>query len=366
MIYLVLQTTGIMMVMGGALAGLLVIAERYLADYGECNIDINGKRQEKVKGGSSLLSSLNSKNIFLASACGGRGSCGFCKCKVIEGGGPLLPTEKPFLSAEEIAENIRLSCQVKIKRDIRIELPEAIFNIRKFKAKVSKIRDYTHDIKELTLDLTDSAIDFKAGQYIQLHSARYGKVKQSVSRAYSLSSKQSSNNLVQVIIRLVPKGICTTWVHEYLKEGDVVDFTGPYGDFFIRDTQKDIIFIAGGSGMAPIKSMLERLLEINTRRRVLFYFGARCKEDLYLTEYLYDFESKLIDFEYYPVLSQPCEEDKWQGKTGYITPYIKEQIRDSKNTEAYLCGSPGMINSVTKALKEYGISESDIFYDSFS
>ncbi|MCF7912137.1 MAG: 2Fe-2S iron-sulfur cluster binding domain-containing protein [Candidatus Cloacimonetes bacterium] len=366
MIILVLQTTGIMMVMGGVLAALLVIAERYLADYGECNIDINGKRQEKVKGGSSLLSSLNSRNIYLASACGGRGSCGFCKCKVIEGGGPLLPTEKPFLSPEEISENIRLSCQVKIKKDIKIELPEAIFNIRKFKAKVSSIRDYTHDIKELTLDLKDSStINFKAGQYIQLHSARYGKVKQSVSRAYSISSNQSSTDLVQVIIRLVPKGICTTWVHEYLKEGDDVEFTGPYGDFYIRDTDKDIIFIAGGSGMAPIKSMLEWLLEINSPRKIFYFFGARCKEDLYLTEYLYEFENKLADFEYHPVLSQPGEEDKWQGKTGYITPYLKDVIRDSKNTEAYLCGSPGMINSVSKGLKEYGISESDIFYDSF-
>jgi len=365
MIYQVLQTTIIMMITGGVLALLLVIAEKYLADYGECNIDINGKRQEKVKGGSSLLSSLNSKNIFLASACGGRGSCGFCKCKVIDGGGPLLPTEKPFLSPEEISENIRLSCQVKIKKDIKIELPEAIFNIRKFKAKVTRIKDYTYDIKELTLDLIDLAIDFKAGQYIQLHSAKYGKVKQSVSRAYSISSNQSSKNMVQVIIRQVPKGICTTWVHEYLKEGDIVEFTGPYGDFYIRDTSKDILFIAGGSGMAPIKSMLELLHETGSQRRVLYFFGARCKDDLYLTDYLNDFESKLTDYQYHPVLSQPCEEDQWQGKTGYITPYLKDAIKDNKNTEAYLCGSPGMINTITKGLKEYGISESDIFYDSF-
>ncbi|MDP8221159.1 MAG: 2Fe-2S iron-sulfur cluster-binding protein [Candidatus Stygibacter frigidus] len=207
MIYLVLQTTIIMMITGGVLALLLVIAEKYLADYGECKIDINGKREETVKGGSSLLNSLNSKNIFLASACGGRGSCGFCKCKVIKGGGPLLPTEKPFLTSEEIADNIRLSCQVKIKNDIEIELPEEIFNIRKFKAKVTSIKEYTYDIKELTLDLTDSTIDFKSGQYIQLHSPRYGKVKQSVSRAYSISSNETNKNVVQVIIRLVPRDL---------------------------------------------------------------------------------------------------------------------------------------------------------------
>ena len=365
MIYLVLQTTIIMMITGGVLALLLVIAEKYLADYGECKIDINGKRQETVKGGSSLLNSLNSKNIFLASACGGRGSCGFCKCKVIEGGGPLLPTEKPFLTSKEISDNIRLSCQVKIKTDIKIELPEDIFNIRKYKAKVTGIKDYTYDIKELTLELIDSTINFKSGQYIQLHAPRYGKVKQSVSRAYSISSNESNKSMVQIIIRLVPKGICTTWVHEYLKEGDELNFTGPYGDFYIRDTSKDIIFIAGGSGMAPIKSMLEKLNENDSQRKIAYFFGARCKDDLYLTDYLYEFETKLTDFQYHPVISQPCEEDQWQGKTGYITPYLKDVIKDSKNTEAYLCGSPGMISAMVKGLKKYGISENNIFYDSF-
>ncbi len=367
MLILILQTTGIMMLTGGVLAALLVIAERFLADYGECKIDINGKRQETVKGGSSLLNSLNSKKIFLASACGGRGSCGFCKCQVLDGGGPLLPTEKPFLTPDEINDNIRLSCQVKIKKDIKIQIPEAIFNIRKFKAKVIKITNLTYDIKELVIDLIEpGTIDFKAGQYLQLQTNSYGKVKHPVSRAYSISSNPSLTKQVQVIIRLVPAGICTTWVHEHLKEGDLVEFTGPYGDFYIRDTQKDMVFIAGGSGMAPIKSMLEYLEENKSSRNIIFFFGAKTKADLYLTSYLKDFESKLTNFQYHPVLSKPDPEDNWQGKTGYITPFLKENIKKSANTEAYLCGSPGMINSILKGLRECGLKEENIFFDSFN
>ena len=343
-----------------------MIAERWLNNYGDCKIDINGKREITVKGGNSLLSSLSEKQVYLPSACGGRGSCGACKCQITEGGGPLLPTEKPFLSQAELADNIRLSCQVKVKSGISIQIPESIFNIRKYSAVISEIIDYTYDIKGITFKLDEGeTIDFKAGQYVQLITEPYAKMKQRVSRAYSISSKPEFNTAVQLIIRLVPEGICTTWVHNYLKVGDRVNFTGPYGDFFLRDTDADILFVAGGSGKAPIKSMLEHLQVVGTNRKMTYFFGARTPRDLYLTEEMKSFEQVFPDFRYEPVLSHAVPEDKWQGKAGYVMPYFKDAIRDPQKTEAYLCGSPGMINAVTKALSDMGVPADKIYFDSF-
>lgn len=351
----------------GILATLIVVAKAILQNYGDCEININDKRKVTIEGGVSLLTALAEENIFVPSACGGRGSCGACKCKVIDGGGPVLPTEKPYFTAQELADNNRLACQVKVKNDIRIEIPEEIFNIRKFKTKVAKIEDFTYDIKGVTFELiTPNEIDFKAGQYVQLRSPKYAKVRESVTRAYSISSKPSLNNQLQLIIRKVPEGICTTWVHDFLNEGQEAELTGPYGDFFIRDTEADIIFVAGGSGKAPIKSMLEDLAEKDCKRKMSYFFGARTLKDLYLTEYIHSFEEKLSDFTYYPILSHPEPEDNWEGKTGFVMPHFPDAIRDPKNTEAYLCGSPGMIAAVTKSLKELGIPEDKIYYDSFA
>jgi Na+-transporting NADH:ubiquinone oxidoreductase subunit F len=368
MFQLVLQNVLIATGITGLLAFLLVVAEFFFANYGECEIDINkGKKKLKVKGGSSLLSVLDENKIYLASACGGRGSCGFCKCVVHSGAGPLLPTEKPFLTTEDLQSNVRLSCQVKVKEDIEIQIPEHIFNIKKFQAVVHKIKDLTYDIKELTLKLVEpNTISFKAGQYVQLEAPRYAKSKQAVNRAYSISSSPLHEDYIELIIRRVPDGICTTYVFDYLKEGDSINFTGPFGDFFIRETKADILFVAGGSGKAPIKSMTEYLKKVGTERRMVYMFGARTAKDLYYTELFQDFEKEFPDFSYVPVLSQPEEHSNWQGKTGYIPPYFKEYIKDSKNTEAYLCGSPGMIAAVTKGLIENGVDKDKIYYDSFS
>lgn len=355
-----------MCAIGGSLALIMVLAQKWLNSYGEVNIRINGKRDLKVTGGNNLLVTLGDKQIFLPSACGGRGSCGACKCKVASGAGPVLPTEKPFLSAQELAGSVRLACQIKVKTDTEIEIPEDIFNIRRFNATITEIIDYTYDIKGITFKLGEGeTIDFKAGQYVQLETQPYGKIKQKVMRAYSISSTPKLNDRIQLIIRLVPEGICTTWVHQYLKVGDQVSFTGPYGDFYLRDTQADILYVAGGSGKAPIKSILEFLAEVGTNRKMTYFFGARTAKDLYLTEEMHDFEKVFDQFEYVPVLSHATPEDNWTGKTGFVMPYFKDAIRDPKNTEAYLCGSPGMIAAVTKALKEYGLDEDKIYYDSF-
>lgn len=348
------------------LATLLVIARKFLSNYGDCIININGKRHITVKGGNSLLASLADQQVFIPSACGGRGSCAACKCQVKDGGGPLLPTERPLLTKAELDGNVRLACQVKIKSDISIQIPDSIFNIRKYKATVTEIIDYTYDIKGITFKLPEGEkIDFQAGQYMQLITKPYAKVRQSVSRAYSISSKPEEDDRIQLIIRRVPEGICTTWVHDHLKLGDEVELTGPYGDFFIRDTDSDILFVAGGSGKAPIKSMLEHLQVVGCNRKMTYFFGARTTRDLYLTDFMKDFEKVFADFHYEPVLSQPAADDNWAGKTGFVMPYFKETIRDPKNTEAYLCGSPGMIDAVTKSLVGLGVPKEKIYYDSF-
>jgi len=363
----IINTILIVSGISGFLALLLVIADYFFANYGDRKITINGKKEIIVEGGDPLLSALNQNKIYLPSACGGRGNCGFCKCKVYEGGGPLPPTEKPFLSKDEIKDSTRLSCQIKVKEDISIEIPEDIFNIKKFKAKVVQIKDMTNDIKEIRLKLLDPLeMDFKAGQYIQLNSPKYHKVKQTVSRAYSISSSPDNKNSIELIIRKVPDGICTTWVHDYLKKGDEVNFTGPFGDFFIRETEADMLFVAGGSGKAPIKSMVEYLEKRKSKRRMGYFFGARNVNELYYTEYFNEFEKNMISFNYYPVLSKPTEACDWNGRCGYVMPYFDEFIKDPKNTEVYLCGSPGMISAVVKGLKEKGISEDKIYFDSFS
>lgn len=350
----------------GLLAVILVIAERYFANYGDCKININNKKEFVVKGGGNLLSALAENKLFIPSACGGRGSCGFCKVKALEGAGPLLPTEKPYLNAKEISEHVRLACQIKVRNDLKIVIPDELFNIKKFKAQISEVVDYTYDIKGITFKLLDPvSIDFKAGQYMQLEAPKYAKSKQLVSRAYSISSSPVIDDSVQLIIRRVPDGIVTSWVHDYMKIGDLVNLTGPFGDFYIRDTQADMLFIAGGSGKAPIKSMLEYLEKENSTRKMVYFFGARTKKDLYLTDYIKSFETKLADFKYIPVLSSPTDNDDWQGQTGHIPPLMGEHIRDPKNTEAYLCGSPGMISAVEKELLRLGVPSSNIFYDSF-
>ncbi|MFC1887336.1 NADH:ubiquinone reductase (Na(+)-transporting) subunit F [Candidatus Cloacimonadota bacterium] len=367
MLIIILNTVLIVSAISGFLAILLVIADYFFANYGDCKININEKKEIVMKGGDSLLSSLNQNKIYLPSACGGRGSCGFCKCVVKEGAGPLLPTEKPFLTKEEIEKDTRLSCQIKVKTDISIQIPEEIFNIKNFRSKVTKITDMTYDIKEIRFELIEPVeIEFKAGQYVQLQSPKYGKVKQTVSRAYSISSSPDNKKFIELIIRKVPDGLCTTWVHDYLKKGDIVNFTGPFGDFFIRDTEADMIFVAGGSGKAPIKSMIEFMEKRQVKRRMGYFFGARNIKELYYTDYFKEFEKKLPAFQYYPILSQPTEACDWDGRCGYVMPFFDEFIQDPANTEAYLCGSPGMIAAVVKSLKLKGLDEKNIFFDSFA
>jgi len=349
------------------LAVLMVIADATIANYGEVTITANKEKKYVVRGGSSLLSTLMSQEVFIPSACGGRGSCGLCKVKVLEGAGQVLPTELPWLSDEEREQNVRLSCQLKVKNDMEIEIPEELFSVKQFSARVASIRDLTHDIKELTIKLAEpSAIEFTAGKFIQLQTPAYELTDEPVYRAYSLSSSPSVKDQVEVEIRRVPNGICTTYVHDYLKEGDEIIFNGPYGDFYLRDTERDVVCIAGGSGMAPIKSILLDMVEKGINRKVRYFFGAVTKRDLFLVDEMKELEGKLPDFKYIPALSGPLPEDDWNGETGLITDVLDRHLDSGDNLEAYLCGSPGMIDACVKVLTANGVPEELIFYDKFA
>jgi len=360
---------GIVVAIGALLAVLLELADRFIANYGECRIVINESEDKSitVDGGGNLLGALVDRKIFIPSACGGRGSCGLCKVKVHEGGGPLLPTETPYLSKEELKNNVRLSCQVKVRNDLRIEIPPELFSIREFRGKVSRILDRTYDMKELTIDLLEpDSIEFKPGQYVQLTAPEYAKSDQPVYRAYSLASDSTHRNYVQLLIRRVPDGICTTWVFDYLKQGQEVSINGPYGDFFLRPTDREIIFIAGGSGLAPIRSMLFEMVHEGIDRKSTFYYGAQARADLSYVEEMHEFEDKLPRFRFMPALSNPQQTDEWEGPTGLITEVVDRGDHDFKEAEAYLCGSPGMIDACIKVLSVKGMPGDQIFYDKFA
>ncbi|HRX49157.1 MAG TPA: 2Fe-2S iron-sulfur cluster binding domain-containing protein [Spirochaetota bacterium] len=360
-------SVGFLCATGVVLAILLILAERRILNYGVCTIDINkGKKKIDLNGGGSLLSGLAENGIYIPSACGGRGSCAYCKLKVLSGGGAVGPVELPSLSNAEMENNIRLSCQVKVRGAMSISVPDELFSVRKFRAKVAGKRALTHDIIELKMELVEPReIDFTAGQYVQLESRKY-KGRESVNRAYSISSLPSEKGFVELMIRRVPEGICTTWVFDHLKEGDEISFSGPYGDFRLTDSGAPAVFIAGGSGMAPIWSILRDMRERGDSRKSAYFFGALTSADLFYTEELKKLESETGTFSYIPALSGEKEGSGWTGERGLITDVVKRILPDLTGYEAYLCGSPGMIDACIKVLTESGIPADRIFYDKFS
>ncbi|MHC4758387.1 MAG: FAD-binding oxidoreductase [Planctomycetota bacterium] len=349
-----------------ALAAIASISEYFFANYGECEITINDESKLNVQGGQSVLSYLTEEKIFIPSACGGRGTCGLCKLKILEGAGPLLPTEEPYLEKEEIESNIRLCCQVKVRNDLKIEVPEELFAVQEYICRCVEIIDLTYNIKQFRFKLIEpETIDFKAGQYVQLLAPVYEKSSEEVYRAYSVSSDPVDKNAVELIIKLVPGGICTTYCFEYLKVGDEVKINGPYGDFVLKDTQSPIIFIAGGSGMAPVKSMLHSLSDIESRRDILYYFGANKSEDLFLLDLMTEFEKDLTRFRFVPVVSHAEDGTKKGRRLGLVTDAVRKDLIDASKYEAYLCGSPGMVDATEIILIDHGIHPENIFYDKY-
>lgn len=353
--------------LSGILALLLLLAEYFFADYGECEISVNkGERTFSTKGGNTLLRSLAEAKLFLPSGCGGRGSCGTCKCRVVSGGGPLLPTEIPYLNRSEIETNVRLSCQIKVKENIEVAVAEELLSVREFKAVVERMTDLTNDIKGLRIALPEGeTVKFKAGQFVNLISPPYADIKEPTSRAYSISSSPSDDRAVELIIRLVPNGIVTTYVFENLHEGDRIDLIGPYGDFFLRESSREIVFIAGGSGLAPIKSIVLDMIEKKiSNRPAKFFFGAVRAADLYYVDEFRKIEEANPWFKFIPALSG--DENPHNFEKGLVTDVVARHYDEMSNHEAYLCGSPGMINACIKVLAGQGLPENLIFYDKFS
>jgi Na+-transporting NADH:ubiquinone oxidoreductase subunit F len=366
MVVEILVAVTIVSLIGTGLAALLTICEHFIADYGPCQISINDERDVTVRGGRDLLSMLTAEKIFIPSACGGRGSCGLCKLKVLEGAGPLLPTEEPYLEKEERESNVRLACQVKVRGDLKIEIPEELLAIQEYVCKCVEITDLSHDTKQFRLELIEpTTLDYIPGQYIQLVTPVYEKSDEEVYRAYSISSDPAEKNVIELIIRLAPGGICTTYCFEYLKVGDEMKINGPYGEFRLSDSDAPIVFIAGGSGMAPIKCMLHHMKNTDNKREAVYYFGANESRELFLVDMMREFEKQLANFRFVPVVSEPEDSEAHGYETGLVTDAVERGVKNATECEAYLCGSPGMINAIIKVLTGLGVSEDKIFYDKF-
>jgi Na+-transporting NADH:ubiquinone oxidoreductase subunit F len=329
-------------------------------------VDVNaGQKKIMVQQGMSLLSGLARNGIFVPSACGGNARCGACKMKVVDGNGEMTPQESALLSDREKAAFFRLSCQVKVNHDLRIEAPQHIFSIKQYVGRLISKRMLTYDIAHLRIELVKpDSMNFFAGQYVQLRSLPYAG-KEAVVRAFSLASRPSDTGHVELMIRRVQGGICTGWIFDILKEGDKVYFTAPYGDFRLSDSTAPAIFIAGGSGMGPLWSMLQDIREKGVRRPIRYFFGALTRRDLFLVDELRAMEKELPGFSFIPALSNEPEGSDWRGERGLITEVVGRHAPDCSGCEAYLCGSPGMIEACIRTLIRGGMPENRIYYDKF-
>jgi Na+-transporting NADH:ubiquinone oxidoreductase subunit F len=346
-----------------AVTVLIIIFDMIFASKGMRKIVINGNKEIPVSGDDTLLTILAQNQIFIPSACGGKATCGFCKCTVTEGGGDIKSTEQSFIKPEDAARGVRLSCQVKVKGDMKIEIPESLLTAKSYKTVIDEVKDLTYDIKLIRFKLlSPNTMNFKPGQYAQLVVPGIDVV-----RAYSLASNPSVKDSVEMIVRYVPNGQATTYVFSALQKGDKVTITGPYGSFYLQEqSTRDIVCIAGGSGKAPIRAILARLKELGMKRKVRYFFGAKAVRDLYYTEEMRQLEKEFPNFEYIPALSNPLPEDKWEGATGLITDVLDRMTGDLKEAEAYLCGSPGMIDACIKVLNKHEIQHKNVFFDKFA
>lgn len=360
-LYSVLSFSGLVII----LAAGLMVAERFLINYGICKLDINaGEKPLEVNGGQTLLSCLYANEIFIPSACGGKGSCGHCKITVTSGGGPVLPTETPYLNRKEIRSGVRLACQVKVREDIYVRIPEDFLNVRLFSATVLSTRSLTYDIKEVRVKLNDPPeISQRPGQYVQIQAP---SPDGPVFRAYSISSAVYEPNEVEVVVRLIPGGIGSTYVHN-LEVNDEVIFTGPYGEFYLNENPSvEIVCVGGGAGMAPMKNIIYSLYDRWPNRSCWLFFGCRTTKDIFYLEQFKELERKHHNFHVIYALSDELKpEEKWSGETGFIHLSVDKHLEHGIPRQAFLCGPPLMIEAVTRVLEEKGIRPEDIFYDEF-
>ena len=378
---------------------MLNLAESKLLPQGEVEININGDDDKslKVRPGSTLLSALATESIFLPSACGGGGTCAMCKCQVDAGGGEILPTEKGHISRSEAKDNWRLACQVKIKEDMKVHVPDEIFNIQKWDCTVRSNKNVATFIKELILELPKGEnLDFTAGGYIQIdipeyHNLRFKDFKvekeyhedwdkfkiwdvtanndEDCFRAYSMANHPAEGNIIMLNVRIatpppalwdqVPPGIASSYIFN-LKEGDKVTISGPFGEFFVKDTEREMVYLGGGAGMAPMRSHLFDLLDTKkSNRKITFFYGARSAREMFYHEDFLRLEKENPNFKYVVGLSEPMPEDKWEGPTGFIhnvafDEYLKDH-EDPSEIEYYMCGPPMMIDACDKMLYDLGV-----------
>ena len=347
------------------LTGGLILAEKRLVNYGTCTVSLNeGSVVFENPGGPTLLSILYEHKVFIPSACGGKGSCGYCKVRVLKGGGPILPTELPYLTRSEQKAGVRLACQVKVKENIELSIPEELLSVKEYRARVTSIVNLTHDIKEINLDLLEpTEVKHRPGQYVQV---RAPGPDGPVYRAYSISSPIYVNDKIQLLVRLVPGGIASTYLYN-LKEGDEIMFTGPFGEFRLsEDPETELVLVGGGCGMAPIANIIYSIYNRWQNRQVYLFFGARTTNDVFYREKFKELSKKYLNFKYIYALSDPLKgKEKWDGETGFIHLSVDKYLTPSQKRQAFLCGPPPMIEAVTEILKSKNLKEENVFYDKF-
>ncbi len=389
------------------LVGILLLVESRLTVKGSRQVLINEDEEKSVfaSAGATLLSALVDNHIYLPSACGGKGTCGTCKCNVTAGGGDILPTELALVNRKERKQQIRLACQVKVKQDMQIRIPDEIFNIKKYQATVVSNHNVATFIKELVLQLDPGQkLIFKAGAYIQIDIPEYeadfsdfsvaekykaawkqfslltlkARSQEPVNRAYSLASPPAEGDLLKFTIRIAtpppgredaPPGVGSSYVFN-LKSGDRVTISGPYGDFFAKPTHREMCFIGGGAGMAPLRSHIRhQLLSENTHRRISFWYGARSRNEMFYHEEFQALAEQFNNFIYHVALSDPQPEDNWQGHIGFVHQVALDAYlgkhEDPTEIEYYLCGPPPMVAAVEKMLYDLGVEHEMIAYDKF-
>jgi len=387
---------------------MLVFAKRLLVSGGEVTITINDDPDKalNVSAGGTLLNTLADNQIFIPSACGGKGSCGVCKVNVTEGGGAMLPTELNWISRGEAREGCRLSCQVKVKNDMKIEVPAEVFSIRKWNCKVRSNHNVATFIKELVLELPEGEeVPFRAGGYIQIecppHHVKFSdfeveekfredwdkfnlwrlesKCDEHVSRAYSMANYPEERDIIMLNVRIAtppprapegtPPGIMSSYIFS-LKPGDDVTISGPYGEFFAKDTGNEMVFIGGGAGMAPMRShIFDQFYRLKTDRKVSFWYGARSLREAFYVDHFDKIAEEHENFEWHLALSEPLEEDNWNGPVGFIHQVLYDNyLKDHpapEDCEYYICGPPMMNTAVINMLYDLGVEDENIAFDDF-
>jgi Na+-transporting NADH:ubiquinone oxidoreductase subunit F len=389
-----------------ALVIVLMYAEKKLVAQGKINILINDDEEKspQVDAGGNLLTVMANNKIFLPSACGGGGTCGMCKCQIFEGGGDVLPTEKALLTRKEIKEEWRIACQVKVKEDLKIQIPDEIFSIQKFECEVVSNYNVATFIKELKLKLpAGQHMEFQAGGYAQLYIPPYelkytefdvekeyhpdwdkynlwnlkASNDEEIFRAYSMANYPAEEDIVLLNVRIatpppgknVPPGIASSYIFN-LKPGDKITVSGPYGEFFIKETAREMIYIGGGAGMAPMRSHLFHLFKtLKTNRKVNFFYGARSRREIFYDEAFKELKKQFPNLSYTLAMSEPLPEDNWNGPVGFIHQVVQDEYLckhvDPGEIEYYLCGPPLMIDAVNKMLYNMGVDNEMIAYDVF-